>query len=212
MTQFICGVDLGQTRDYTAIVILEKSIAKGNQATYKIRYLERPILGTPYPKIIERVSSMMKSNYLKGRSALVIDQTGCGRPVFDQFKQAGLDPAGISIHGGDSVSHEGRSWRVPKRDLVAVLQVLLQNDRLQISKRLALGDVLTAELLNFRVKINPETASDSYSAWREHEHDDLVLATALGAWYGENMPKPLPPLTIPRGEPCTPGWQIGSYQ
>jgi hypothetical protein len=33
------------------------------------------------------------------------------------------------------------------------------------------------------VKIDPKTAHDSYEHWRESDHDDLVLATALGCWY-----------------------------
>ena len=45
--------------------------------------------------------------------------------------------------------------------------------------------ILTGELKNFRVKLSVETAHDSYSAWREHEHDDMVLATALACWWAE---------------------------
>ena len=116
----------------------------------------------------------------------MIDQTGCGRPVFDMFVDAGLDPVGVSIHGGDSVNHECRNWRVPKRDLVGVLQVLLQSERLKIASKLALGPVLQQEMLNFRQKIDPATAHDSYSSWREADHDDLVLSVALAAWWAEH--------------------------
>jgi hypothetical protein len=30
--------------------------------------------------------------------------------------------------------------------------------------------------------VNISTAHDSYEAWREGDHDDLVLATALACW------------------------------
>jgi len=40
-------------------------------------------------------------------------------------------------------------------------------------------------MLNFRAKIDPATAHDSYSAWREQDHDDLVLSVALACWWGE---------------------------
>jgi hypothetical protein len=43
------------------------------------------------------------------------------------------------------------------------------------------------ELLNFKVKIDPKTAHDSYSVWRENPHDDLVFAVALAYWLGENQ-------------------------
>jgi hypothetical protein len=45
------------------------------------------------------------------------------------------------------------------------------------------AETLRRELQSFRVKIDPKTAHDSYSHWREKEHDDLVLATALAAWF-----------------------------
>jgi hypothetical protein len=90
---------------------------------------------------------------------------------------------------GDKASHEGESWRVPKRDLVGVLQVLLQTGRLKVASKLKLGPVLSQEMLNFKVKIDPMTAHDSHSAWREEDHDDLVLSVALAAWWGENGPK-----------------------
>jgi hypothetical protein len=78
---------------------------------------------------------------------------------------------------------------VPKRDLVAAVQVLLQNGRLKIAPELELAPVLKKELLNFRVKIDPKTAHDSYEHWREGDHDDLVLATALACWYSEYLRK-----------------------
>ncbi len=72
---------------------------------------------------------------------------------------------------------------MPKRDLVAAVQVLMQSERLKIARALAEAGTLRQELQNFRVKIDPKTAHDSYSHWREAEHDDLVLATALACWF-----------------------------
>jgi hypothetical protein len=40
---------------------------------------------------------------------------------------------------------------------------------------------LTRELESFQVKIT-ESAHDTYGAWREGAHDDLVLAVALALW------------------------------
>jgi hypothetical protein len=33
------------------------------------------------------------------------------------------------------------------------------------------------------MKINPQTAHDSYEHWREGDHDDLVLSVSMGAWF-----------------------------
>ena len=44
--------------------------------------------------------------------------------------------------------------------------------------------MLVRELENFRAKITP-AGRDTYEAWREGDHDDTVLATALACWFGE---------------------------
>jgi hypothetical protein len=49
----------------------------------------------------------------------------------------------------------------------------------------------------FKVKININTGNESFEAWRERDHDDLVLAVALACWFGERhalfqRPKPIP--------------------
>ena len=92
-------------------------------------------------------------------------ETGVRTPVIDLFQQEGLGPVDVLIHGGDKGYHEGESWRVPKQDLVWALQVLLQTGRLKVAGKLKLGPVLSQEMLNFRVLIDPMTAHDSYSGW-----------------------------------------------
>jgi len=73
---------------------------------YHVRHLER-VRGLPYPVIVGKVAEIMRSPALKDQAALVVDQTGVGAPVVDLFNQAGLDPVGVLIHGGDRASHEG---------------------------------------------------------------------------------------------------------
>jgi len=41
---------------------------------------------------------------------------------------------------------------------------------------------------NFRVKLNLKTAHDSYEAWREGDHDDLVLSLSLASWWVVKRP------------------------
>jgi hypothetical protein len=67
---------------------------------------------------------------------------------------------------------------------VSALQLLLQSRRLHIARSLEHAATLVKELENFRVKITA-AARETYEAWREGQHDDLVLAAALAAWMGE---------------------------
>jgi hypothetical protein len=173
------GVDLGQTSDFTAITILEER----EENSYDVRYLER-LRNTPYPDIVRRLDHLVRR--LPERPDMAVDATGVGRPVIDMIKDANL-PASvypITLTGGDSVNRDGMERHVPKRDVASTIAVLLQTGRLRIAKRLRESETLARELLNFRVKISL-SGHDSYEAWREQEHDDLVLAVGLAAWHFE---------------------------
>jgi len=197
--EHIVGLDLGQSTDYTAITFLERSRQKTGELdrelrpkfappAYLVRYLERLKLGTPYPQQVARVKELVSHSTLQGKVTLALDFTGVGRPVADMFREAKL-PCSlycVSIHGGNSITWDGSLVSVPKRDLVAAVQVLLQSGRLKILESLPETKTLVRELLNFKVKIDPVTSHDSYAAWREGIHDDMVLATALACWIAEH--------------------------
>lgn len=182
--KIVYGLDLGQSKDYTAVCGIEVVRMSGKK-NMLVRYLKRWPLNTGYPDIVRDVKQLITNTRKtqKKQTDLVIDYTGVGRPVFDMFKEIGLEPKGISIHGGDIVTKEKGVYNVPKRDLVGVLQVLYQNERIKISGDLKEKDTLNKELLNFKVKIT-DSGQDTYSAWRERDHDDLVLAVACACWYG----------------------------
>ena len=211
---FFIGVDLGQASDYTAIVVVESLILPcirtdvtttdtmvshdpvfrlpdGSESRqhppveFALRHIERITLGTSYPAIVARIGQIA----MRTRGAtLVVDATGVGRAIVDLLRTSGLDPYAITITAGENVSSDGMQYRVPKRDLVGAAQLLLQTRRLKIARSLPHVDLLVRELQNFKVKIDPRTAHDSYAAWREGDHDDLVLALTVALWMGERSP------------------------
>ncbi len=198
--RYTVGLDLGQTKDYTALVILERH-GEAEQAVFHARHLERFPLGTPYPAIVASVADMLKQAPLSsGTPRLAVDETGVGAPVVDLFRQARLNAVLHPIHitGGATVNYDRGVEYVPKRNLVSVVQVALQTDKLKIAEALPEAGTLVRELQGFQVKIT-EAANDTYGAWREGAHDDLVLAVALALYVGKK-----------RGELVeTPSW---SYQ
>src|SRR5262249_53736892 len=114
-----------------------------------------------------------------------------GRPVVDMFRQHPQAPrtVPVTITGGQKVTIDlDGSRHVPKRDLVSSVQLLLEQRRLRIAKGLPDAPILGRELLNFRVTITP-SMNETFGAWREHEHDDLVLAVALASWLAEREPR-----------------------
>jgi len=200
--RYFVGIDLGQTTDPTAIAVLERPRITARtprherRPDYALRHLQRFPLATPYTQVVEDVIKMLQTPPLPG-CMVAVDQTGVGRPVVEMLARAmrgkvrcHLLP--ITITAGSKVSHGGDgSLHVSKQILVGHLQVLFQAQRLHIAKALPDAAVLVKELENFRVKITAGAKQEAYSAWREGDHDDLVLAAALAAYVGEEtLPKP----------------------
>ena len=71
--------------------------------------------------------------------------------------------------------------------VTATLQALLSSGRLKIAAELPLAEVLKRELLHFKVKITV-AGNETFEAWRERDHDDLVLALALALYVGSFPP------------------------
>lgn len=166
---------------------------------YHIRHLERMPLGTAYTAVAEHVKRVQDTPPLRSAETHVVaDVTGVGLPVFEMLQAAGVGGLrGVSIHGGDAVTRDGLVYRVPKRDLVSTLQVLSQQEMLHAAEGLPDWPVLRHELQSFQAKINLATGHDTYEAWREGDHDDLVLSLAMACWYAEQTP-PARPYTLAR--------------
>lgn len=227
----IAGLDLGQAADYTALCVVdatgtpcemevpstrysqlagqyyntaERVPYEGRPVKYEVRHLERFPLGTRYPAIVDRVVERVR---LAECAGLVVDATGVGAPVVDTIRQRGLNPIAVVITGGDAatVDESGGTIRVPKRDLVGVLQVALQGGRLQVAQDLAEAQTLVREMLNFQVKLT-DAAHDTYGAWREGTHDDLILAVALACWAADARFSPPTVRTITDFSAIRRGW------
>lgn len=192
--RFAVGLDLGQSQDYSALVVVEQlwelkargwepgePCSRLQAPEYQVRHVERFPLGTTYPDIVDEVENVLCERALVNRSRLVVDATGVGAPVADMFLRKGAPLQAVSITSGDAISYKGRTVRVPKRDLVSVLQVLFQSRRLKIAQDVSARETLLSELRTFSAKITTK-ANETYEAWREGQHDDLVLALALACW------------------------------
>ena len=196
---YFVGLDLGQSADYTALAVVQTAYERGEQEKLwkrlHLRHLERYPLRTPYTTIADGVVAVMRSEALntdeydprrhriaKPKVELLVDKTGVGRGVTDILKERGLRFTGVVIHGGESTHHTDGASHVPKKDLVAALEVPFDTGKLKIAEGLQLWGVLREELQNFRRKQNPKTSHVSFEHWREGDHDDLVLATALACW------------------------------
>ena len=185
---FYVGLDLGQRHDPTAIAVVERiELAQAWQATefhsLRVRHLERVPLGTPYPGVVARVREIVQKVLELGPCALAVDGTGVGAPVVDMLRAAriGCDIAAVTITGGEKQRNNGAGWSVPKRDLLALVQVLLERNELRLAKGLRELGPLVRELTDVR-STTRANGRERLGADGCGEHDDLVIALALACW------------------------------
>jgi hypothetical protein len=205
-TKYAVGLDLGQAQDYTAISVLqfqkgildsrsafarahEPSDGRGQVAATRIdvRHLERIKLNTSYPDIVDYVARLMRTPPLNGHddikpAQLVVDDTGCGRPVSDLLVEVGLKPIRILITAGNEASQTARDrWHVAKGILIAQIDAHLHSGVLRFAPELSESGALRSELLDFRRSVS-QAGRQSFGA-RVGKHDDLVLSIAVAAWW-----------------------------
>jgi hypothetical protein len=183
---YFVGLDLAQASDFTALAVLCRS-----GSNYDLVQLSRsrglPYVGTPaWPGLVERLKAyFLTETRLHGCHAAA-DRTGVGRAVVDALRAAGLPWClwGVTVTSGQQAARDRLDWTVPKKDLVGVAQGLLSSGRLRLEASLPLAETLRQELKNFAVKVTL-AGNETFAAWREGQHDDLVFAVALGCWLGE---------------------------
>lgn len=182
------GVDIGQKRDPTALCVAEtepRQVEGRTEIHFVVRHLERLPLGTPYPRVAERVARIVEGVRARtGAGPLVyLDATGVGQPVVDLLRER--QPGGWVVpvyftHGDRrNETREGAKVHISlgKAHMVSQLQALLQSHRLHLPHTRE-AEALTKELLDYELRVS-ENANDRYGAFKVGTHDDLVTALGL---------------------------------
>jgi hypothetical protein len=179
----VIGVDIGQKRDPTAIAVAELEYRKREgrrEDHWLVRHLERMPLGTPYPRVADRLARVAEG--VKARSGatpkVYLDATGVGQPIADEMGRRGLGVFACYFTHGDRRTEEGYATvKIGKGWLVSRMQALLQGERLHLPDTPE-ARALAEELLDYEIRVDHD-ANERYGAFRVGTHDDLVTALGL---------------------------------
>jgi len=199
---YFVGLDLGQSLDHSALAGVERAdltldeidhmtYERLKERRYRVRFLERVALGTPYPNVVERVRAVVRAKPLVGQCTLVMDATGVGAPVVDMLRvaQLGCRIEPVILTGGEWASQAEGVWCVPKQDLVAGLRVMLEKRELGLPAKLGASRLLVKELAEME-SWQGGRGGLKFGARREGAHDDLVMASALACWQARRRDPP----------------------
>jgi hypothetical protein len=71
---------------------------------------------------------------------------------------------------------------IPKKDLVAAGNILLQQGRVRVAPG-RWNEDFKRQLAKFKGKVKEDTGNKKYEAETERDHDDLVVCFLMGAWW-----------------------------
>lgn len=198
--RYVAAVDLGQSQDPSAAAVLEvrdfqelspERKRLEEKRGFAVVHLQRWPLGTAYLRVADDLAKLMKETPVLCRADLIVDASGCGRPVLEMLEGKGIVKSlrGVVITAGLSESYgDDGIYRVSKAILISTMQVMLQTRTILFAEGLSETKMLVKELEGYKTCITP-AANQTWSA-REGEHDDLVLAVCLAAWWAKQLPAP----------------------
>jgi len=195
---YLIGMDLGLSADYTAMIVLQRSTVDEKRPTYealKIQMIRRITV----PVLVTRILNFVSKPPLAYHTTLIVERNQVGpgviHPIYDAFKNADSPARLISgmVTAGDTVNRDGYLVNVPKRDLVAAVSVVLETERIKIPRMLARSSDLEKQLRRFTMT-KEAGGRTKFGADLSSVHDDLVMAAGWALWWGENNKKPYVPV------------------
>ena len=194
--RYTIGLDLGRSRNHTALVVLERVwhaataaefIASGTRGyqgefRYTVVGADRLSLGTPYPRVVSWVKSVAQSLGSQ-LGDIVVDASGVGSVVMDDLRNADIKAPllGVVITG-DQACAPGGSGRtsagyrtVSRIEVLTKLQSAVQGRKFRIDRaRCREWEALRRELSTVRMD----------GGGSKRNQDDLAFALALAVWWG----------------------------
>lgn len=158
------GIDLAKLADFTVITAVDLT-------TFKCLVAER-FNQIDYPLQKSRIQTQY---YKFNKSAITIDSTGVGEPIYDDLAAAGLAVTPFKF------------TEQTRRDLLTNLQLLLEQEIIKIPN----DPLLLDELRSFQYELSDKGKVKMVVP--DGLHDDMVMSLALAVW---DLPsKPIPQRT-----------------
>jgi hypothetical protein len=189
LRNFHIGVDLGQRRDYTAVVVVEQRIENTgvkDSVTFEqiwrrrliVRKAARLKLGTEFHRIVNAVAGLTMHPGLDGKVVTTaIDATGMGLVVTEQLQMRRLrgELYPVVITGGVEMKYQAGFYPTPRTDILLGVVQAFEVDQLEVASEVKGWEVLVEELRSIRK--TPGVAGPRFES--EGQHDDMVFALGL---------------------------------
>jgi hypothetical protein len=197
---FCLSQDLGRLVDYHATILTETIFKQhvhinNRRRIYRpgdvdilypeihLRGIERSQLS--YDKLADWTKMRLDDHRIANNCWHVIDATGVGQAVLNLMQDKKMSPIGVYMTSGDVSSKKSYGYTVPKSELIAVFQIVINRGLLKIPANMdpELRKQLDHEVANYIEKISKRTGNTSYEAAKEVDHDDLITSLMINCWW-----------------------------
>lgn len=189
------GLSVGPPSDTTGLVVVETTdredlpgkphpfipAAMAPGMLHAVRHIQRFPPGTSYADIVAAVGKVLE---LLGGPLVAADVTGVGAPIAQLLYWPKASTRRFTLTAGERDDHSYHP-RLPRLDVAATLQLVLQEGRLSVAPG-PLAEDLARDLRTFSPR--PSTGAASELAWRDRPSDDLVYALAVALREAERGP------------------------
>nr|WP_321984214.1 hypothetical protein [uncultured Lichenicoccus sp.] len=87
----------------------------------------------------------------------MVDKTAVGAPVADAMREMGVAPIAVSITGGRVANmNDSANYTVPKSMLASMLDMVLAEERLEITEAVGASEPLRLKLQNSHAKVTAD--------------------------------------------------------
>src|SRR5665647_1234249 len=189
-TSYVCGLDLGQRKDFSALAICEIRENKDFEKFFYVRGLKRFPLHQTYTKLAKRVARV--DAQLSGGNTNVTwaaDLGGPGPGVLEilERKAPGMDLYKVLLTGGTASTWDGHEIRLSKSTLISTLIAAFDADHVFISSKSRELDNIKTELQSFEVRLSANEGRETYGGNVSEGHFDLLISLALAVYIGSEL-------------------------
>ena len=190
-TSYVCGLDLGQRQDFSALAICEIRENKHFEKFFYVRGLKRFPLHQTYTKLAERVAKV--DAQLKGEFTNVTWAADLGGPgpgvleILERKSAYKMDLYKVLLTGGTASTWDGHEIRVSKSNLISTLIAAFDADHIFISSKSRELENIKTELQNFEVHLSANEGRETYGGNVSAGHFDLLISLALAVYIGSEL-------------------------
>lgn len=188
-SRFQIAADLGQSNDYSAVVVIkDEALPIVDDGVVIVGPRKRTVVyadrfrGVSYVAVVDHLIRLTNAPPFGGKSELAIDGTSIGRVVSDMLWDQNIDHKAVQMTGGQDWTRKGRYVNAGKTFMIENLAVLFAAGEIRFAHDLPLRAEIEQDLASFTTQTTAAGNQIITQSRSAAGHGDLGIALIVGAF------------------------------